>query len=154
MYTHKRAFLFTSTCALILCTALTSYAGPNASDFMNGIPTPPEARVSNEQWTAAPQNRWAFQHIRELMPTIEIFRGTGPVYPLQKSLKPVSDVSVRNMDGKPGTIADWLEGSYTDGFLVLHKGEILTEVYKNDMTEHSQHIFFSMYKSLNDQLFM
>ncbi|MCH7908226.1 MAG: serine hydrolase [Candidatus Hydrogenedentes bacterium] len=50
------------------------------------------------------------------------------------------------------TIADWLKDSYTDGFLVLHKGNILSEVYMNNMTETSYHNFFSMSKSFTGVL--
>jgi len=139
------------TTSTFIATALLPFstqAAPNASDFMNDFPPAPEARVTNERWSAAPVNRWTFQHIRELMPTIEIYRGNGPVYPLPKKLEPVGDATLENLDGETGTITEWLHDSYTDAFLVLHEGNILTEVYMNSMTDHTQHIFFSMSKSL------
>jgi hypothetical protein len=132
----------------VLTLTTSAYAAQDADDFMNDFPPAPEARVTNERWSSGPQSRWTYQHIRELMPTVEIYRGDGPVYPLPESPKPIQAISVENLDGDTVTIADWLEDSYTDGFLVLHKGEILTEVYLNSMTPHSQHIFFSMSKSL------
>ena len=41
-------------------------------------PFPPEARVTLANWQDPPFNRWAFQHIRELIPTARISRGAGP----------------------------------------------------------------------------
>lgn len=133
-------------------TSSPAYAGPNASDFMQGIPPAPETRVDKTNWFMGPYNRWGLQHIREIVATTEISRGDGPVYPLPSTPKPIDKVQVTNMDGKKVSIADWLNESYTDGFLVLHKGKILTEVYMNSMTERSYHNFFSMSKSFTGTL--
>jgi CubicO group peptidase (beta-lactamase class C family) len=137
------------TLALLFVATLQVAAtpGPDASDFMVGSPPPIEARVTKANWFMGPYNRWGLQHVREITPTIEIPRGDGPVHKLPKNPKPIGNIPVKTMDGKPGTITDWLDASYTDGFLVLHKGEILTEVYMNSMTDRSYHNFFSMSKS-------
>ncbi|HIB53242.1 MAG TPA: class C beta-lactamase-related serine hydrolase, partial [Nitrospirales bacterium] len=92
------------------------------------------------------------QHVREITSTIEISRGDGSVYQLPSTPKPISDIPVNNLDGEAGTIGYWLEASYTDGFLVLHEGNILAEVYMNSMSDDSYHNFFSMSKSFTGNL--
>ncbi len=147
----KRQYRSNLSIALTLFFAMavqaSASAGPDASDFMQGSPPPLEARVTKANWFMGPYNRWGLQHVREITATIEIPRGDGPVHKLPKNPKPIGHIPVKTMDGKSGTITDWLEASYTDGFLVLHKGEILTEVYMNGMTDRSYHNFFSMSKS-------
>jgi len=36
-------------------------------------------------WDRAPWNRWAFQHVRELVPSVEVWRGTGPIRVLPRN---------------------------------------------------------------------
>ena len=49
---------------------------------MEGSPPPVDARVTLSNWQDPPFNRWAFSHLRELVPTQRIARGAGPVSPL------------------------------------------------------------------------
>ena len=41
---------------------------------MQGFPPPPDQRWTTEGWSWAPQNRWAFQHVREIVPTARVAR--------------------------------------------------------------------------------
>ena len=55
---------------------MTAPAGPG---LMAGAPPfAPGARVTLANWQDPPFNRWAFQHVRELIPTARISRGDGP----------------------------------------------------------------------------
>jgi len=124
----------------------------NETDFMRGTPPPLDARVTKANWFTGPYNRWGLQHVRQIAPTIEISRGDGPVYPLPSTPEPITALQVEDLDGETRTIADWLEASYTDGFLVLYNGNVLAEVYMNSMTKKSYHNYFSMSKSLTGNL--
>ena len=152
----SRPLTTTLLSAIAMLTAITftpsAHAAPDVDDLMKGIPPAPEARVTKANWFVGPYNRWALQHIREITPTVETSRSDGRVYELPSTPKPISDIAVINLDGKEGTIADWLEASYTDGFLVLHKGNILIEVYMNNMSDDSYHNFFSMSNSFTGNL--
>lgn len=132
----RRIILF----ALLLSIGFSpsSYADPDASDIMNGYPPGSETRVTKANWFIGPYNRWGLQHIREITTTINISRGDGSVTPLPVALEAISDIPLKQMDGSDGTIQDGLDASYTDGFLVLHNGKILSEVYMNSMTETSK----------------
>ena len=49
---------------------------PSGEPLMTGAPPfPKECLVTLEDWRDPPFNRWAFQHIRELIPTARISRG-------------------------------------------------------------------------------
>ena len=52
---------------------------------MEGSPPAVDALVTLANWQDPPFNRWSFSHLRELVPTQRIARGTGPV-----SLLPVA----------------------------------------------------------------
>ena len=41
--------------------------------------SPPSLIAPRGDWDRAPWNRWAFQHVREILPTAEVWRGRGPV---------------------------------------------------------------------------
>ncbi len=53
--------------------------------LMTGVPPfPPERLVTLANWQDPPFNRWAFQHIRELIPTARVSRGEGPPAALRR----------------------------------------------------------------------
>ena len=40
--------------------------------MMTGFPPPPEQQVTLANWRTSPFNRWAFHHVREILPTANI----------------------------------------------------------------------------------
>ena len=55
-------------------------------------PFAPGARVTLANWQDPPFNRWAFQHVRELIPTARIPRGDGPAWPLPRAERDLGGV--------------------------------------------------------------
>jgi CubicO group peptidase (beta-lactamase class C family) len=110
-------------------------------------PYPPERRVSLANWQDAPFNRWGFQHIRDLIPTARIGRGDGPAWELPRAKRDLSALRVpfgaRSVD-----LASFLTETWTDGFLVLHRGRIVHEEYRNAMAPDTTHLLMSVSKSL------
>lgn len=102
-------------------------------------------------WKLSPWSQWSFQHIREMAPTAPIWRGSGSVQALPQSPQPVGDIIVNFRDGKR-TVNDHLERSYTDGFLVLHRGRIVFERYLNNLAPQTQHLLMSATKSFTGTL--
>ena len=115
--------------------------------LMQGFPPAPEYRVNRGNFMVPPNNRWAFQHIRELQPTREVYRGTGPVSELESSSVDLADRLYEVSEKRRITLDEWLEEAATDAFLVLHKGKIVFERYLNGQQEHTQHQMFSATKS-------
>jgi len=115
--------------------------------IMQGFPPPPEKRPTKENWDQAPFNRWSFQNMRTLFPTADV-RRHGPISLLPHNLRELGHTRYRGADGAERTVAEGLAMTYTDGFLLAHRGEVLSETYFNDMQPHSPHLGQSVSKSL------
>lgn len=106
-----------------------------------------ETIVPRDDWDRAPWNRWSFQHVREIVPTAAVWRGAGPASALPRHHQAIDDISF-GLDGETSSIGAFLESSFTDGFIVLHHGQIIAERYMNGMTERTQHLSQSVAKSI------
>jgi CubicO group peptidase (beta-lactamase class C family) len=115
--------------------------------LMQGFPPPADKRISNQNFMQAPQNRWSFQHIRELQPTREIYRGTGSASRLENKPIDLDALEFTTSDDRRITFARWQQESYTDSIVVLHQGKIVYEKYSNGIMPHTQHQMFSATKS-------
>lgn len=104
-------------------------------------------RIPRADWDRAPHNRWAFHHIREILPTAEVWRGSGPISDLPRRAFRLDDVRFQAARGEL-TIRQFLDDNFTDGFIVLKDGAIVFERYMNGMTERSSHLSQSVAKSL------
>jgi CubicO group peptidase (beta-lactamase class C family) len=122
---------------------------PVANGLMIGFPPSPDKTVRFIDGSSGtfPQTRWAFNHIRELVPTANVWRGEGPIVPLPRAPRDLDAIPVTTMDGKSITFADVPALTYADGLLVLHKGAIVYEKYFGDGAAHRPHIAFSVTKS-------
>jgi len=115
---------------------------------MSGAPPfAPQSQVTLSNWQDPPFNRWAFQHVRELIPTARIRRGGGPGWRLVTQERDIAGLSFRNED-RELSIAELLAETYTDGFLVLHRGRIVTEQYFNGLAPDVPHLLMSVSKSV------
>jgi CubicO group peptidase (beta-lactamase class C family) len=107
--------------------------------------TPPatEAPAILANWQDPPHNRWAFQHVRELVPTARIERSATP-RPLPQG-DPL-DLGAVRVGGQ--SVEEALAASYADGLLVLKDGAIRAERYLNGLTPSRPHLLMSVSKSL------
>ncbi|MFY8150714.1 MAG: serine hydrolase, partial [Hyphomicrobiales bacterium] len=90
--------------------------------------------------------------MRELLPTTEIWRGPGPASPLTEVSQNLDDLSTTTLSGETITLATLLDRTYTDGFVVLHRGRIVYERLYNGMQQRSLHLSQSMSKSVTGAL--
>jgi CubicO group peptidase (beta-lactamase class C family) len=122
---------------------------PNALGWMKGFPPPPAktVKISNYSNYFFPRTRWSFSHWRELYPTKNVFRGTGPVAPIESALINLDELSFKDTIGNELTWRISLDMTYTDGILVLHKGKIVYEKYFGALSFEKPHIAFSVTKS-------
>ncbi len=122
--------------------------GPQHPDLMAGPPPiPPASLVTLGNWQDPPFNRWSFQHIRELIPTARIRRGSGPAWRLPRAELDLSGIRF-GTGGREMTVGEMLAETYTDGFLVLHHGQIVTEQYFNGFGQDVPHLLMSVSKSV------
>ena len=120
------------------------YEEENVTGLMTGFPVPAKKRVNLDNWLEPPYNRWSFQHVSELLPTAHISRGTGPIAPLNRLPIVLSVLTFEDVDGNPMTVYDMLRSTYTDGFIVLRKGKIISEQYFNGMRPDTKHLAASL----------
>ena len=103
-------------------------------------------------WDWPPQNRWAFQHIAEFLRTARIARGHGPAWHFGSAPRDITGITYVDIDGVTRTIAEMLERTYTDGFLVAHDGKVVAEFYLNGMDRTRLHLSQSVVKSFTGAL--
>lgn len=104
------------------------------------------SEVTLENWKDYPYSTWSLQHVPELIP-IAAIEGASSVA-IERDL----DEELLNLtcdDSEQGErIVDLLERSYTDAFLVIHKGKVVGEHFANGMGADSPHLIFSVSKSI------
>ena len=84
--------------------------------LMHGSPPPPERLVTVHSWQEGPNNRWAFQHVSELVPTAVLERGDGPALPLHPDHRDLDELPLGS-DSR--TLLSFLQATATDGFILL-----------------------------------
>ncbi|MFT3988237.1 serine hydrolase domain-containing protein [Aestuariivirga sp.] len=110
--------------------------------------SPPQLIPPRMDWDRPPWNRWAFQHIREILPTAEVWRGYGPVRILGRQDADLDALPVKAVGEGMTTLSGLLDETYTDGFLVLKNDVIVHERYFNGMTYRTPHLSQSVAKSV------
>ena len=94
-------------------------------------------RPTLTNWLEPPGNRWAFRHVRELVPSALVTAGSGR--PLERA--PVDGLRTESLLG-------YLYRSFTDALIVLHGGKVALEWYAPGVTATDRHILFSVTKSV------
>jgi CubicO group peptidase (beta-lactamase class C family) len=103
--------------------------------------------IPRDKWMFAPFNHWTFRHVREMTPTARVWRGPGPVLPLPTRLRQIDGLTF-DLDGRQRRVCDFLAESFTSGFLVLHRGEIIFERYLHGFAQQDPHLAMSVSKSV------
>lgn len=124
---------------------------PRVLGWMEGTPPPPERRVQfgAHPTLGFPQIRWSLCHMRELVPTVNVWRGdAGPVaLPRDLRTADVEALRFRDLDGRERGWDEALWDTYTDGIVVLHRGRVVYERYLGVLEPHVPHSIFSITKS-------
>jgi len=113
-----------------------------------GVPAPAPARVTAANWQFAPHSRWGFCNVRRVLPTARVGRGAGPAHRFAEQRSDLSALPVPLPGGARQALAQVLDDSCTDGFLVLHRGRIVYERYSGELRPDQTHIIMSVSKSL------
>ncbi|HEX7996653.1 MAG TPA: serine hydrolase [Streptosporangiaceae bacterium] len=108
---------------------------------------PADSQVTLANWQDPPFNRWAFQHVRELIPSARIARKSGAPRPLPRKEGQLARLAF-SFKGQELTVGEFLERTWTDGFLVLHDGAVITEQYFDGMRPETPHLLMSISKSV------
>jgi len=124
----------------------------DALGWMKGFPPPPDKLITfdNPAGGVFPRTRWSFSHVRETVPTSNVWRGAGAATPLPAATSPVQieAVTFKPLGGEQTlNFAQMIAGTYTDGILVMHRGKVVYEKYFGALTRERPHIAMSVTKS-------
>ena len=107
--------------------------------------------VTSANWLEAPYNRLGFRRVGKLVRTARISRGDGPVVELPQAERDLGGFRFAH-EGRSLDLDTMLTETYTDGFLVIHDGGVITERYPSGMAPSDTHLLMSVSKSFNSTL--
>jgi CubicO group peptidase (beta-lactamase class C family) len=125
---------------------------PVKLELMKGFPPPAEKIVKLSTVLRFPNGRWAFHHMRELGPTVQVWRGDEKPSLVREAPQAMDSLRLEDDQGGRITLADWQRTTFTDGLLVLHKGAIVYQSHYAGMAAHQPHALWSMSKSFTGLL--
>lgn len=125
---------------------------PARLGWMQGHPPPRDRQVRRDDGSHMrfPHIRWSFAHFRQLVPSTQVWRGSGGTSTLPRAERgDIDAVRFTPMGGtQPMTWAQSLDANYTDAIVVLHRGRIVYETYRGVMQPHRVHMCMSVTKSV------
>ncbi|GAB4555315.1 MAG: serine hydrolase [Rhizobacter sp.] len=137
-------------------SARSDFPDAQASDpaklgWMVGSPPPPDRiiRFEDGSYWRFPAMRWTASNFRQLMPTVNVSRGLGPIAPLPVAHRDDID-GVRFTPLGTNRAMTWrqsLDANYTDGIIVLHRGRIVYERYFGVLKPEGEHGAMSVTKT-------
>jgi CubicO group peptidase (beta-lactamase class C family) len=127
---------------------------PNTLGWMQGFPPPADKAITyaDGSFRSFPQLRWAWSNVRQLVPTVNVWRGAGPASSLPRDEQDLGRVGLTTMDGRALTFDQALAETYADGVVVLHRGRLVFERYFGALKAHKPHIGMSVTKSFTGTL--
>ncbi|MGW1342529.1 serine hydrolase domain-containing protein [Kribbella sp. NPDC002412] len=121
----------------------------SSGERMVGFPPTAETLVDLAGWRDAANVRWAFRHMRELMPTHVIPADPDHTRPLTTALDPaVGATPVTRLDGAVTRADGVFADTWTDALIVLHDGVVAEERYFAGMTANTPHLLLSVSQSI------
>lgn len=108
------------------------------SKVMQGFPPAEPDRASLANWRKAPYCQWAFHHVREIVPSVDIPNDPKDIWELEHGT-----IDTTSLD-----LEDTMVETDSDAVVILHKDKLIHESYRNGMTPRDPHILMSVSKSM------
>jgi CubicO group peptidase (beta-lactamase class C family) len=116
---------------------------------MTGFPPSEDTRVSLATWQDPENVRWAFRHLREIIPSQVIPADPATTRALPSAADPEAlRAEVQRLDGSRATAADVFADTWTDALLVVHDGTLVHEQYYAGLAPTMPHLVMSVSKSI------
>jgi CubicO group peptidase (beta-lactamase class C family) len=129
-----------ATAFVLLLVSIFSVAGAAISDSR-------PAGLTGETWQFGPLNRWAYTHIREILPTKDIPNDSMHVRPIPGIEAARNELTIE-LDGKAIQLSAAMQDQYVDGILILKNGRAVAELYSGTLTAERTHLMWSVTKSV------
>ncbi|MEM1190116.1 MAG: serine hydrolase [Pseudomonadota bacterium] len=85
--------------------------------------------------------------MQSLFPTCRLASGGSPPFNFEEAVRDLNDIAYSRYNGEAGTVRQMIADSFTDSFLVVKSGAIVSEQYFNHMSVDSLHLMNSVTKS-------
>lgn len=117
-------------------------------DEQNLVSPPVGIDVTN--WKLPENMHWSFQHMADFLPTAVISRGSAKISELPEAHRDLDSVVVAPLvpGEAPVSVGAVMATTHTDGWMLMHHGQVLTEQYFGEMAPDSRHLLMSVSKSL------
>ena len=131
-------------------------SNPKKIEWMQGFPPPKDKIISasDGSFFQFPASRYSVCHMNQFLPTTTVKAATNNRYKFMMEM----DVAIDEITFKPlnsEKSMTWLESldkNYTDGSLILHKGNIVYERYFGELTPDGVHAAMSVSKTFTGTL--
>ena len=107
-----------------------------------------EGRATLANWRTEPFSRWAFHHVREILPTAEIAADRDAPEPFRDDPRDLSAIAFEGKAGGETTVGRFLADSHTDALVVLQGDRVLAEWNAESCAPALPHVIFSISKSV------
>lgn len=125
---------------------------PAKLGWMVGAPVPADKliRFADGSFYSFPRFRWTFSNMQQFGPTTNVVRGAMPTATLARAERNDLNGVTFTPLGKtePMTWEQAFNANYTDGIVVLHRGQVIYERYAGVFREDKHHIAHSVTKSI------
>src|SRR5260370_28229865 len=104
---------------------------------MHGCPPPPDGEVTLANWRTSPFNRWAFHHVREILPSADIANDPATALPFPSASVDTSALRIDRDGGQALSLEGFLEETNTDALVSVHPGRGVFDRYAGVLTADS-----------------
>jgi CubicO group peptidase (beta-lactamase class C family) len=123
-------------------------SGKQEADMMGQFPNVSNKQVTLANWRTSPFNQWAFQHVREIVPSANIPNDASQIQNPYREDHDFSSMEIKLVGQRPLTYDEFLKKTGTDGLVILKNGKIIEERYFHGMERNTPHILMSVSKSI------
>src|SRR5207247_3556159 len=95
--------------------------------LMHGFPPARDGQVTLANWRTSPFNRWAFHHVREIVPSADIANDPATALPFPSAPVDTSALRIDRDGGQALSLEGFLEETTTDALVIVHRGLIVFE---------------------------
>ena len=143
--------------SLVLAVWLSLVCGTPArvvlADTMVGVPPSRDSQATMGNYRDRPFSQWTFRNAGAPLNVVMIPR-EGDIQRLSEALRPeLGEREFTDLHGRTLGLDELFEANFVDGVGIVQGSRLLHERYFHDFSPHSQHIWFSMTKSLASAAF-